>query len=529
MRDFRMPSIALWRVVRSLEDVEMRTLWRRVAHTRLRWLLHTLRQMPTYSDEALRKAYKEAFPQADGRLLRVYKQQLWKVLLEELPLRHGENLALEVQIWQQLWLSVLLWQRGLGDIAEVLWYRSISQAVEVGWYEIALWGLSLLELYERDFHYISKEQDVSAWAMEIFRHIKERYEATAEKISALEDYRLSHLPRIRELPLPLSHNNQWALYLRLYAQLIQKVRKRQFVEGLDTLLNMLFILIQGVDFPFMYVHFHLMLSYTNLGIVLTNLRKWALYEKWYALWEEGWNRGFWPKGERALMLRRAAIAIRFTNLVRQYKWYQARQLWEKEKEALTHFVLHSHETLSFRANRACAIYFILILFPDLELDRIQWRIRISQWMENQKFREIAFMWWEFLFWYDAYRYRQQHRMRYAYKKLRQCWQKYFREHERWQPVLRLVRALSGALCRTQRRRASLLLQRWTKLPEERQRWEFDAIIFPMIDFVKIIEKGGRDFDLNLLPSVDSASLPQPLEEKVEHFLERFAQHIRGTR
>lgn len=520
----RLPASSLWSVIRSLEAVEMRQLWSKVKKTRLGWLLKTLRQMEAYSEERLMQAYQEAFPGADPRLLRVYKRQLWDVLEETLPSRES-SVGREVRLWQRLWLSVLLWERGLGDIAEILWRQVMEETIQIRWYEVALWGISLLEIYERDFHRISREDDISEWVHTLLRRVVHRYEAASFKITALEDYRLSDRPRAWHLP-HLPSEEIWGTYLQKYAELINKARKRQFEEGLSVCLDMIDLLVENETVLPLYRRFHLALTYANLGIILTNLSTWSIYEKWFALWEKSWRSKYWPPKVRYRQIHIAVLAIRFSSLVRTRRWDEAYDLWKKERRKLEDLIFNSNESLSFRANRACGIFFVLILKDRSEA--IPWAIRVEGWMEREGFRELPYLWWHFLRWYEAWRSNGSERTRYWYRKLRTVWKSFFRKDERWKPLLALVGSITrGSSDRIQRSHLHALLSRWEEHKEERERWVKDEIIFPMIAFVQSL---GEKTSLEQVSYASpSAEIEPSLLQRLEDTLSRFERLILSSR
>lgn len=520
----RLPASSLWLVVRSLGAVEMRQLWFRVKKTRLGWLLRTLRQMEDYSEERLMQVYQETFPGADQRLLRVYKRQLWDVLEETLPSRES-SVGREVRIWQRLWLSVLLWERGLGEIAGILWRQVVEETIRLGWYEVALWGISLLELYERDFHHISREDDISEWVQNILRRVVSRYEAASMKITALEDYRLSDRPRTWNLPC-LPSEEAWGAYLQKYADLIAKARKRRFDESLSVCLEMIDILMKTESVSPLYRDFQMALTYANLGIILTNMGEWSIYEKWFQLWEESWQSRYWSPKERYRQIHRAILAIRLSSLIRTGRWHDAYDFWRKERINLENLIFNSGESVSFRANRACGIFFILTLKNRSEA--INWAVRVEAWMEREGFRELPYLWWHFLRWFEAWQTARSDRTRYWYRKLKAVWKAHFMEDERWKPVLALLRVITTGASETQvTAHTQFLFSRWEERHQERERWEKDRIIFPMIMFVQSLRsKTSLEAIVHIMPDVGIEPL---LLRRVEDTLGRFEQAISSRR
>ncbi|MCX7605793.1 MAG: hypothetical protein N2170_00830 [Bacteroidia bacterium] len=138
--------------------------------------MDTLLEMKSYAEEKLYKAYKRAFPRSNPELLRSYKRELWTALQDILTRPEVPEIDQEVEVWRHLWLSVILWRRGLTNLAYIHWSQAVHKATQIGWYEVALWASSLLEIYVRDFHKTADAKEVSSWAQTLLGLVRQRYE-----------------------------------------------------------------------------------------------------------------------------------------------------------------------------------------------------------------------------------------------------------------------------------------------------------------------------------------------------------------
>ncbi|MCS6895749.1 MAG: hypothetical protein NZZ60_06350 [Bacteroidia bacterium] len=524
MKDYRLPSDALWRVVRLLDDREHRRLRERIKGTRWEWLLDTLLHMEEYSDEKLREAYRREFPSADERLLRVYKRQFWDLLEQLLPTRETEGIQEEVRLWQRLWLSLILWRRGDTETAEVIWLQVMEAAIRSGWYEFALWGLMLLEMYSRDFHRFAPGIGISSWSQKLLTLVAERYGAIAKKIAASEEYVASRIEKGWRLPeLPVE--DKWARYMSHYEKLIRSAKDSDFQQSLSAVCDMLEILCDKPQILRGQAEFHEAISWTNLGIILLNLGAWKLYDQWYEAWQSTWRCGYWSAEERFEALHRLSTALRLGYLIKSQQWQAARRLYDAEKAEIAKHVFESGENVGFRLSTACGVYLILLLLPKHEREPIQWRLRVESWLEKEGYRDSEYLWWVFLRWYEAYLSKSRIWIRYWHRFLRNAWQTYFQHDKRWRPVLRLLWSLTEGLQRTWRRRASAFLASLQINKEEAQLWENDSVIFPMRLFVEGLLKGRALQELHQAEK-RGAVLPDSLVQRVSALI--YSLHTKST-
>lgn len=481
MAEVRLSSADLWSILQSLSDVERKAVKDAIKNTRLEWLAEALWKIDPYNDEALREAYREHFPQGDPRLLRVYKRQLWDVLEEVLTTRRSPFIGEEVRLWQRLWLSVVLWQKGKSQISETLWRQAIALAVEKGWYEIALWGISLLENYARDLHRVIGSEKLSAWTEHLLYLISQRYTAFSEKFHALERYVVTRSPKGWPLP-PLPGQDEWKLYLQDYTHLIQRAIDSDYETALSHLLSAIQKLENTPAFPTLYTKFHLLLQWTNLGILLLNLRAWNWYERWYEVWLTRWRKGKFLYSERSENLYRLCIALRIGYLIQRFEWRKLYALWQETRQDIERHIFDSSENIGFRLSTACAIYLTLLLNHSKEATN--WRLKVEAWVEKEKIRDGEYLWWNFLRWYEAYRSAEKTWIRHWYRRLYQTWKRYFSHDTRWRPVLRFLRSLTESSVWTQRRWYHIILRRWRAFPAEKALWDNDSVIFPMPFFLQ---------------------------------------------
>lgn len=525
MRKVRLGSTALWEVVRRLPEKVFEAVGFRVQGTRTAWVLETLRAWENYSDEALREAYKRTFPEANADLLKVYKRLLWDALEEILSTQALESLAVEVRIWRRLWASVRLWQWGHADIAETLWRQAVHEAIAIGWFEVALWAISLLEVYVRDFHRAAIGEEVSRWTQQLLKLVQARYEAVSQKIAATEAYIQTRTKGGWRLP-PLPQADPWSAYMQSYKELLLKAQASAYTEALSVALSMGEVLLEEIPFPPLYKRFHLALTWTNIGILLVNLRQAELYEKWYETWQFSKNKGFWPMEERYEALHRVVLAIRIGYLVQRGDWEAIRQVWLRYGGDLEKHIFQGSENLGFRVSTALNIYLMLVLTAAPASEVRAWRQKVEAWIERERFRDSEYLWWLFLRWYETYRSGDKRWMQYAYRQLRTEWHKRFAHDTRWAPVLAWLRSLTEGLRSTQRRRAIGLLRRWRDYPQEGLLWENDSVFFPLKAFVEATLK-RMPLERFPIPPPTPFPLPEERKEQVAFLLNSFTHKV-GT-
>ncbi|MCX7607166.1 MAG: hypothetical protein N2170_07890 [Bacteroidia bacterium] len=516
MKHARLSSDALWRVLRVLKSKERHRIQQRVENTRWKWLMEVLLQMEEYSDERLREAYRAAFPHADDRLLRVYKRQMWNILEEVLAVRDTEGIEEEVQLWQRLWLSVILWRRGESETAEVIWLQVMQAAVEKSWYEMALWGLMLLEMYSRDFHRFAPGALISDWSRHLLELIQARYSAITRKIAASETYVASRMRKGWSLP-HLPEKDPWERYMTFYEELILAARDSDYRKALDRICSILEIIIEGPSLLRGYFHFYEMLAWTNLGIVLLNLGAWDLYEKWYETWQVAWRSERWPCEERFEGLHRIVLALRMGHLIKTQRWHEARKLYDSEKREFEKHIFDSSENVGFRLSSACSIYLTLLLLPKTEREPIRWRLRVETWIEKEDYRDSEYLWWTFLRWFEAYLSTNGTWIRHWNRRLRQVWKMYFDHDKRWLSLLKLLRSLTEGTPSHWRRNAHKFMVQIRSHQEEYTLWENDSVIFPMPLFVEAILQGKSLLDMRRLIE-RKPSLSDEQVQRVENLL-----------
>ncbi|GIV25251.1 MAG: hypothetical protein KatS3mg026_0943 [Bacteroidia bacterium] len=512
MAEKRLAPADLWRIVRSLSSQEANEVAKRVAETRLEWLYVTLQAMETYSEEALQKAYQQRFGGKDPRLLRVYKRQLWDIV--EAVLAQSPLVRQEVRIWQRFWASVVLWQRAEIPIAETLWWQAFSSAVEKGWYEVALWGLFLLEHYARDLHKFAPSVSVEQWTARLIDLLRKRYTALQQKFSEAEQYVESRLIKGWILP-SLPESEGWSLYFEGYAALLRAAGQSAHLEALSEALALVERLECSPPGLFStYREFHRVLQWTNLGITLLNAQAWDWYEKWYEAWEKRWSAGQFLTTPRTVQLYQSSQAIQLGYLVSRAQWTAAYALWHKHKTDLYHHVFESAENIGSRLGTACSVYTTLVLNHSVDVGT--WRREVEGWIKRERLRERELVWWRFLRWYEAYRLGERSWMRHTLKKLRETWQRHFRDDERWRPILRLAGTLLNPTLQY-KRHVRLIALRWEKKPQEKELWRYDASFFPLVLFLESLRKGLPLEDCPA-PSLSPAPLPLELTQRLLRIL-----------
>ncbi len=515
MQEKRLSPTHLWQVVRNLSEPEAAEVGKRTAGTRLEWLYLTLREMETYREADLKAEYARRFPGKDPRLLRVYKRQLWDIL-EEVLGNLQPFLSAEIRIWRRFWSSVTLWQRNQPAIAQTLWWQAFTEAVEKGWYEVALWGVFLLENYLRDPHPFAPAASLGQWTHRLLVLLSQRYEALERKLLAAERYVETRSPKGWQLP-PLPEQDNWAQYLHAYAETLTAAQESHFLPALTHTLAALRSLEEARRQPHLppYLHFHRALQWTNIGVLLLNLRSWTWYDQWYTAWEARWQQGDFLLTERTHQLHTIGLALQLGYLVQHLRWTAAYTLWQKYRSEFERHVFSSQENIGFRLGTACGIYLVLLLNRAKELH--DWRRSVQKWIEVEKICDRERLWWAFLEWYEVYRDADRIAMRYTFRQLRKLWRQRFSDDERWRPILRLLAALQSHLPGQKKRLLRLLYRRWQASPTEKTYWENDSSIFPMLAFVESLRRGAA---LEALPPPlpQSTPLPPPLEQQLHDLL-----------
>lgn len=520
MRLIRLPSEALWQVIRQLSVGEMRKVQQRLQGKRLRWLLQTLHRMDVYAESRLLRAYKRTFPKADAALLSSYEYQLWAVLLEVLPSTASE-VQQEVEVWRLLWVSSVLWQRGLTEPARILWHKGIQLAVECGWYEVALWGVSLLEIYMRDPHLVAPGEQIAAWSEKLLNLVHARYQGIAEKLSALEGYVQSRIQNGWQFPT-LPSRDGWALYMKEYSEFFAAARQSDFITALDHAEKMLRILTTEVVFPPSYRHMHLLRTMLNLAIHLLNLHHFDLYAHWDAAWRHIWTAGI-PRTGRYAELYRIGVALRLIFFMHTCQWRSARALYDEDKETFYELVFLSAESVRFRVQIGAHVVLTLLLTQAKSETLSRWQNWLDDLIHRENFRDYPYVWWVFLQWYAAYRSGKAQRLYYRYLKVRQAWSRYTSHWQAWIPFLDVLRSVSLGILTSQRRKARLLLHRIQIHPEERLFWQEESNLFQVELFLRSLLRACQIEDLP--PQVpDPVPIPNELHQRVSDTLHKICNH-----
>jgi hypothetical protein len=385
----------------------------------------------------------------------------------------------------------------------------MQAAIAVGWYEVALWGISLLEVYNRDFHKLAYGEKVEEWSQVLISLIQTRHQAVTRKLSISERKVASRVDKGWTLPR-LPGKETWGAYMQAYAELIHAAYHSSFLEALGHLQQMLDLLLGFMPFLQRYVQFHMALSCLNLIIILLNLRAWDLYEQAHQAWRHLWERGYWPQFGRYKDMNRVSMGIHLIFLIQMRKWEEARRTFLKEKDHIQELIFHSKEEIGFRVQVASCAYLALLLSPSTYRESVSWHLQVEAWMERERFRDYPYLWWVFLRWFEAYRHGDPTWMRHWYRKLRIVWQAHFAYLTRWGPVLRVLKSLCYSIAAIQRKRVQQLLRHWEKHPEERLGWEGGAAVFPMTLFIEsLIQRRPLEETLPIAP------LPTALPEEME--------------
>ncbi|MCX7607199.1 MAG: hypothetical protein N2170_08055 [Bacteroidia bacterium] len=516
MNPLRLQASALWEVLQNLSERELHRLKSRVKGTRLEWLLNALRQMEVYSDKILLQKYQKAFPRADRTLLRSYKRKLWDVIEEILPTADSELVGEEVRIWQRFWVSFILWHRGVYGPAEVLWHQAMHAAVRAGWYETALWGISLLELYARDFHKLAPTESVSAWTDSVIGIVNRKYQAIRAKIAALESYVRSRHTYGWVLP-PIPMGEAWTDYMDSYIGYIEAMGQRDSPKAIDYVTKAIQVLLEKSNFPPTYVRINMATSFLNMGIVLFNLEQWDLYEEWNSVWESLRQKGYFPRVYKYEELYKVALSLRIAYLVQACRWSEGERLWEEKKESIGEIIFDGSVNVLYRLSISLQVYLILLLTSSRYDRVVSWRLRVEKWMEQEGLREYPHsLWWVFLRWYEAYRSGQKSWMRHWYRKLRLVWREFSSEAPHWIAVLRVLKTLSTFSSYTVRRRVKQLLRHWEGHPEEKALWEEERTFFPMSLFIESLLTRRPLEQISYTPA-PADHLPEELRLRI-HFI-----------
>lgn len=477
MKSITLPEDALWRLVRSLSSGERRLIQRRVRGTRLMWLFRTLLSMKEWSREKLRLAYQRTFPNASGRLLRVYKQQLWQVIWTELLSTDPPGVAEEIRLWRRLWAAILLWQRRETDLAQVIWYQAFTQALTHGNYEIALYSLRLLELFSKDLHFLDTNPPFAEYSHRLTTLLYERYHALSEKLNAVQHYHRflqSHILALSSLPT----QDPWALYFQAYAEMIRAADENNFAEALRAVLKMWKALPAETS---LHTDYHRRLTLLNVGILLLNYRAGYMYERWWAAWQASLT----PHSANFPFLREIALATRLVFLFQRHAWQEALSFFEQHRAILEPFIFGYTPNLSYQLTLGVEVLFLFLYANCSPREIGQWRLRLEAWMERYNITHgLEYLWYAFAGWYQAFKKRDKQWMRHWFRRLYQAWKAQKKDFLYWQPFLRLLSGITtGNQRRTQKYLAILLRH------EDIQRWEYNRVFFPVQQFLQSLLDG----------------------------------------
>lgn len=502
-----LPEDALWRFLHSLPKGERRRLRRHARGTRLDWLLRVLLRMKTYSAESLRRAYRKAFPRAHPDLLRVYKQQLWNLLYEVLPSGDSPVVGQEVQIWQHFWMSMLAWHHGLDDVADILWQRAMEKAVHAGWYELALWGISLLEIYTQTPEKVTLSTAVASWSQRLLSLIASRYESLIQKLAAVENWVQPNAPRIPAFPA-LPKVDAWGMLMQSYVHYIDAMKRKDTKSALNAVVSMLEILLYQVGFSDIYVQIHLVTALAGLGSLLLLHRVFPLYEEWERLWHQLWERRCWLSLFRYEELNLYVLSLGLSAFILKGEWVAAYRYQETHRQALTQFIFHTRQMLLIRLRTALQVYLVLLL-RDIPA-AARWRCQIQTWLPKQPIRESTILWWYFLSWYEAYRTMRYRELRRTYRRMLSLWRKCFLDEVRWESLLRWMRSVSYGLPQTQRKRLHVLY-------EARHNWNDHEIYLPV---ALLIESLYRRRALEQIPVPPPGALSEEMTYRITQIFQK---------
>ncbi|MCS7153715.1 MAG: hypothetical protein N2253_02270 [Bacteroidia bacterium] len=519
MSGAKLSSDELWEIIQQLTEGEYRQVSVLLRNQKEKWLLAQLRRMKEYDETQLRKSYQKTFPRSPATNLRTYKYNLWDTLGALLPAIALPELQMERRIWEKLWFSIFLWQRGLSKTAFTLWHQAVSKAIELGWEEVALWGLQVLETYMRDFHSLAQNASISQWGSALLQRVHHRYQALIEKLSAMEHHIVSRQKGGISLP-EIPSEESWVQYFEIYARLLRTSEGLDMKSTFEHLLDLVSILVQAPTPTSLYVSNRLLLNYLAIGVPLLHLAEPELFEHWYRGWMHLQEKN--PSAPKLKELHATALTLYLTFLLRWGRWNEASSLCLSSYDIFAEYVLLSDYNLMARPLCANAVYLSLILTPGAEAQARKWYIQIDPWMEEKVRHESIFLRWRFLRWYAAFREGSPRQIQYWYRKLRETW----RENPvlalfSWRAVLRALRGLTPEAYGFQKRRLELLLRRWNKHPSEKHFWEaIESLFFPLPLFIHSILK-NKPLESS---TPDNSTLPK-LEDTTRVRAQQFFTHL----
>lgn len=512
MATISLPEEALWEALHSLSEPEQRRLKTHIKGVVLQWLYRTLLSMPAYSSDALLTAYIRRFPGKSPTTLRVYKHKLWLLIERFLP-ENTSILSKEIQIWQKLWLSVLFWQKGRIRLAEILWQQGMHMAIETGWYEIGLWGIFLMDLFERDLHRLSIAESVSHWTHALLLRLNQRYQALLDKLLFSESYLQSRSPRGIRLPF-LPEEDPWAVYFRAYPLLYKQTTDLDFTGAIDTLSTVLVRLMAGVSHGTLYYRFIFILSVVNMGVLLMNAQELSLYEAWYSAWQH-LRKNHHLTEDWFATLEQIALSTRLVYLVLGCRWAEAEQFYEAHQPTWSRLIFEGAGNISYRTGVAACIYLLLIIRKGQSQTTFQWILAVETWLEKENFTDYSYLWIIFLRWYQAYRSADLKWTRSWYRRLYRVWRVRFFHVPGWKFLLRVVRILSfpAMIDHFQRRRIERIIRWWDTHPEEKEAWIRSSQPFPVALFIESLRE-HKPIEALSPPVPLSSCLPADLRRRI---------------
>ncbi|MDW8417696.1 MAG: hypothetical protein RML92_09130 [Bacteroidia bacterium] len=516
----KLTSEALWQAVRSLTAGELKIIQHTLNSKRIRWLLRTLRNMKIYSEYRLTKAYKRAFPNSDIKLISSYKYKLWLHIQSSLP-NIAPEVSEEVEIWQQLWMSSILWQRGLTEPARILWHKAIHLAIDRGWYEVALWGVALLEMYMRDPHIVAPSEKLADWSHRLLRLVQSRYKSITKKFASLETYVRSRSGDGWHFP-DMPPTDAWAEYMNLYSQFLNAADHSKFLDALEYIQGMLQNLKDHSNFPSAYRNLHFFRGMLNMGVHMLNLYLLEFFNHWTDAWRHLWRNVSTPTG-RYLELYQLGLGLQLTYYLHKCDWQNARQFYERERQNFHQLVIISTESIRFRIQIGLHIFLVLLLTRAEPQEVHRWNNWIRQIIQRENFQDYPYPWWAFLEWYAVYRERRPTRLYHRYLKVRQVWSRYMNHQSGCKPVLELLRRLSLSFRKRYHKWAAVLLKNWEDHPEEYLFWQQEANFFPMKLFLYSVLSGKQLEDCPpLIPQ--PTPIPSRLYESIKKILQEINSH-----
>lgn len=482
MREVRLPASALWQVVRQLSEQEYRSVKASVTSKRVAWLLETLRRMEAYDERALSSLYRKAFKGGSSDSIRTYKRQLWRILEQELVLS-SEAYQAEMRIWHRLWLSEKLWSKGLSESAAILWQQAMREAIERGYIEIALWGFSVLELYLRDYRVFAPSEEVAAWGKQLLKLVSQRYAAMIQKVEANEKHVVSRQREGFQLP-DLPEEDSWGRYLQTYAQLFGVACHICTEEALGIVVSQLEQLLNPPRYPERRIKTHFLLAFMNLGIQLLARRSTeALYIRWWELLQRGYNQHLWEKQGAGKEIYQNALSLQVGYWMRAQRWEVLEQFIQQHRADLEECIFSPWRGMAARAALACMIYAYYLLTDQLQ-EAIRWRAQAEPWIELHYRRDDPYLRWVFLRWYESYKVGNRRFMRFWWRRLHRLWRTQFSALYWWRPILPILRSMGGVWLSSHERQLQNTLTWWEK-PDFRSFWDdYEALVFPMRQFLK---------------------------------------------